>query len=96
MGLGLGNEDDDFEKEKEGLVIKLSSINLNDDLEEVGNSALYKDYKTLKEYDKMNYITCANSKRKIRIKLNNNIIEDLYTFKKNNSFKIISLKKVII
>ena len=55
---------------------------MNDDLEEVGNSDLYEDNETLKEYDKMNYIRCANGTRKLRIKLTNNIIEDLYIFKK--------------
>ena len=74
-------EDDDFEKEKEDLGNKLSGINLNDNLEEVGNSDLYEDNETLKEYDKMNYIRCANGTRKLRIKLTNNIIEDLYIFK---------------
>ena len=83
-------------EKKKKIANKLSGINLNDDLEEVGNSDLYEDNETLKEYDKMNYIRCANGTRKLRIKLTNNIIEDLYIFKKNNSLKIISLSKVII
>ncbi len=69
---------------------------MNDNSEEVTNSDLYKDNETLKEYDKMNYIRCGNGIRKLRIKLTNNIIEELYIFKKNNSIKIISLSKVII
>ena len=55
---------------------------MNDDSEEVANSDLYEDNETLKEYDKMNYIRCGNGTRKLRIKLTNNIIEELYIFKK--------------
>ena len=43
---------------------------------------LFEETDTIKDYEKLNYIKNKNGTKKIRYKLPDNIIDDLYIFKK--------------
>ena len=77
------NEADNFLKEKNNLIEKLENINLEQDKnEEIDNNDIFEEFETLNEYDTVNYKNHKNNKISFIPKLDNNIIEDLYIFKR--------------
>ena len=74
-------ENDNFEKEKENLIMKLNCLNIEDE-EYSQDKEIFEEEETIKEYDKINFIRNKNGKTKIKSKLDGNIIEKLYIFKK--------------
>ena len=74
-------ENDNFEKEKENLIMKLNWLNIENE-EYSQDKEIFEEEETIKEYDKINFIINKNGKTKIKNKLDGNIIEKLYIFKK--------------
>ena len=74
-------ENDNFEKEKENLNMKLNCLNIESE-EYSQDKEIFEEEETIKEYDKINFIRNKNGKTKNKIKLDDNIIEKLYIFKK--------------
>ena len=75
-------EKDSFEIEKDNLLNKLNNLNIDDAGNEMDKNEIFEEPETLEEYEKVNYIKNKNGTRKIISKLRDNIIEDLYIFKK--------------
>ena len=73
---------DSFEIEKDNLVNKLNNLNIDDTNYEMNENEIFEEPETLEEYENVNYIKNKNETRKIIFKLRDNIIEDLYIFKK--------------
>ena len=75
-------EIDSFEIEKDNLLNKLNNLNIDDAGNEIDENEIFEEPETLEEFEKVNYIKNKNGTRKIISKLRDNIIEDLYIFKK--------------
>ena len=63
--------------------MKLNCLNIEDE-EYSQDKEIFEEEETIKEYDKINFIRNKNGITKIKSKLDGNIIEKFYIFKKFN------------
>ena len=73
---------DSFEIEKDNLLNKLNNLNIDVMGNENNANEIFEEPETLEEYDNVNYIKNNNGTRKLISKLKDNIIENLYIFKR--------------